>query len=98
MTGTGTSGPAFRGGHAVQGNNPLIPVIPDPADNKLVARQLTALVPVGIENPVIHSHFKDSKMSLYQLCLNTKLFLDLGRQTGGPVVKSSLYAIGDFDT
>jgi hypothetical protein len=37
-------------------------------------------------------------MSLYQLCLNAKLFLDLGRQTGSPVVKASLDTIGYFDT
>ena len=98
MIGTATAGSTTVRRYLVQGSNPFVPVVSDPADNKLVSRQLPALVPVGIDDTVIHSYFKYAKMSLYQLRFDAKLFLNLGCQTGSPISKSSLHTIRDFDT
>jgi hypothetical protein len=98
VIGTRTSGSAARRRHAIQRNHALVPVLFDSPDNEFAAWQFPTLVPVGIDDPIIHSHIKDTPVSLFQLRLYAELLFNFSRQTGSPIMETSLNTIGNFDT
>jgi hypothetical protein len=98
VIGTTTSGSAARRRQTIQRNYSFVFVVPDSADNKLVAGQLPTLIPVGIHDPIIYSHIKDARVSLFQLRLYAEFLFNFSRQTGSPLTEASLDTIGDFDT
>jgi hypothetical protein len=59
-----------------------------------VCGELLASAMIGESDLIVHSNLIDTVMSFDQFGLDTELFHNNSRQTGGAIVKASFYTVG----